>query len=203
MCFVCAKTYSFECDAGKEPNRSVIRLDLGGHSASGVIVEKNTILTVLHAIAANGKIIANINGKRDAKLIAAHEGLDLALLSSDTGSLPPITLTSEKPKVSETVWAVGFGGKIKQEVTIGNFIKQKIKGIISSARINPGSSGGGLLLCGKNGFELLGLIKSYQANFRNGKLVNSGSSVSVPAQDIKKFIQSVTSQESTILYSNL
>ncbi|MBK8159377.1 MAG: Do family serine endopeptidase [Rhodospirillaceae bacterium] len=131
-----------------------------GSLGSGVIVRTDgLIVTNNHVIAGADQIRVVLNDKREfeAKVIAAEERLDLALLKVDTQgeALPVLTLRdSDEIEVGDLVLAIGNPFGVGQTVTSGivSGVARTNTGIgdfgyfiQTDAAINPGNSGGALI----------------------------------------------------------
>lgn len=179
------------CDPYNDDVReSVIRLANGGSTASGVVVAKDRVLTVAHAIDGPGAVTAEVEGyTMRAKISAVDKANDLAILEVPTGDIPAVRIASRSLQVSEPVWAVGFPLASAQRVSEGIYDSVYNGRLYSNVHINSGTSGGGLLRCDDNGsIELAGIVHGYIAKSVGSQLVNIGDSVSVPVPTIKRFI---------------
>lgn len=185
---------SAQCDPYTDQIRaSIIRLNTNtGTTASGVVVAKDRVLTVAHAVDDNRDVYAEVaGGLHLAKLTALDLKNDLALLEVTTTNISPIRLSRVLPKVAEPVWAIGFPLASSQRVSSGLYESIYNGRLYSSVHINSGTSGGGLLRCDENGSpELAGIVHGYIAKPIGSDLVNIGDSVSVPSNTIKRFINS-------------
>jgi serine protease Do len=131
-----------------------------GSLGSGVIVRTDgLIVTNNHVIEGADQIRVVLNDKREfeAKVIAAEERLDLALLKVETKgeALPVLTLRdSDELEVGDLVLAIGNPFGVGQTVTSGivSGVARTNTGIgdfgyfiQTDAAINPGNSGGALI----------------------------------------------------------
>ncbi len=169
---------------------SVISISISeNNNASGVIVGHNQVLTVAHALPINSPVTAKLSSDHAASIIAVHEGYDLALLSTDTEGRLPIKLTDAELAKQQAVWAVGFNHKKQKVVSKGQFLKTSYNGLLSTARVEPGQSGGALFQCTADEVSLSGILQSFVASYENGNLINKGRSSSVPATAIQQFLK--------------
>ncbi|AWB67999.1 hypothetical protein C2869_16905 [Saccharobesus litoralis] len=178
-----------------EVSPSIVRLELSAtNQASAIVIKHDTLLTVAHALPLGKAIKVYIKPEytATASIIAIHHGLDLAILKVDTQDLTPIPLTDSHLQFKERVWAAGFANRDWLNVTSGFFVKKNYKGLISSASIEAGSSGGALLHCGNKGLELAGVLHAYKARYEQGKLMNTGYSIAVPTEQFLSFIEQNT-----------
>ena len=173
-----------------EVRTSIIRLANGANTASGVVVAKDRVLTVAHAIDGNAPVTAEVEGyTMRAKVGAVDAKNDLAILEVPTGDIPAVRISKSKLEVSEPVWAVGFPLASDQRVSEGIYDSVYNGRLYSNVHINSGTSGGGLLRCASDGrVELAGIVHGYIAKSVGSQLVNIGDSVSVPIPTIKRFI---------------
>ena len=125
---------------------------------SGVIVSSDGfILTNNHVVEAADEIELSLADGRSApaRRIGADPESDLAVLKTDLGNLPAITLgSSEEAKIGDVVLAIGNPFGVGQTVTMGiiSALQRSQLGINTfenfvqtDAAINPGNSGGALV----------------------------------------------------------
>lgn len=172
--------------------RSVVRVAAGGTGdGSGVVVSQGLVLTAAHVVNESPHHTVDIgNGFQPAALLALDEVADLALLRVDTENLQPIRLSFASLEPTETVWASGFPLALEHVTTSGEFTGTGQSGrLFSSAPINLGVSGGGLLRCVDGEFTLAGMIRGYGAIWKGDQLIHKRDlSISVPAYQIESFI---------------
>ncbi|MAZ66911.1 MAG: hypothetical protein CMF25_07355 [Kangiellaceae bacterium] len=169
---------------------SIVRIQVGNSSFSGVVVESDSIVTVFHGLPTDGEVIVDIQGQHvSASLVAAHQGADIALLRAETLNTPPIPLSAKPLRDNEPVIAIGYPGTHSQKVSHGRFIRQRLKGLHTSAHIDAGSSGGALLHCYENQWELSGILRSYVAHQTEYGLVNAGQSYATPVNIIRQLFE--------------
>lgn len=155
-----------------------------GSHATGVVLDKDRVVTVAHALAVGAEIRVWIKGSQQrATLEAIHEGYDLAILHVNTEDSPPIPLSLDQLFVQEPVWVLGQG-----KISEGKFLRNKVTGIVTSAMIAGGDSGAALLHCGRAGYEVSGIVHSYLGRLQPDGIENLGFSVSVPAQAVRNFL---------------
>lgn len=155
-----------------------------GSHATGVVLAKDRVVTVAHALAAGTEIRVQIKGnEQPASLEAIHEAYDLAILRVDTLDSLPIPLSFDQLRTQEPVWVVSFG-----KVSEGKFVHNKMTGIVTSAMIEGGDSGAALLHCGRAGYEVSGIVHSYVGRLQQAGMENLGFSVSVPARAVRNFL---------------
>lgn len=168
----------------------VANASTGGGDGSGVVIAPNIVLTAAHVLEDSTVGLVYIgNQYKEATIIARDPYSDLALLMVGTGQLEPIQISDRGLVTNESVWAVGFPLALDQATTKGEFFRYRNGGLLTSAGIDAGSSGGGLLHCEHGQFKLAGMIRSYLARIQQGKPVAiPHRSISVPADAIEAFM---------------
>ncbi|MBX2823633.1 MAG: serine protease [Gammaproteobacteria bacterium] len=161
-----------------------------GSYASGVVFAQNRVLTAAHAIAPDTRVFVGVhNVYRKALVLMVDPVTDLAVLSVDTGSIQPLRIASADPRISEQVWAVGFPRAQAKTTSVGVFQKKMSGALHTSAPIDSGQSGGGLLSCEGGSYRLAGMLRGYGAYFKGGQYVKlENHSVSVAAATIQNFV---------------
>ena len=155
--------------------------------ASGVIVSDNLIITAAHALEDYSDTVAVVNGRLYvASVLQVDYEMDLALLSVWTDRLSPIPLSKNDLQDQQEVWAVGFPRAEGQHTSSGFFNFKQAEAVHTSAGIDSGASGGGLLSCENGKFVLAGMLRGYGAYATEQGLVRLDDySVSVAAQNIR------------------
>lgn len=187
----CALTTSQQCQLPDANVRSsVVRIAApDGSTASGVIIAKNRVLTVAHAVEDASSAMVEVDGQfQVATVLGTDTDNDLALLSVTTNDLVPMPVSSTMLRESEAVWAIGYPLALEQKMSLGLYQNMFNGRLYTSAHINSGSSGGGLLRCQAGNFELAGVVHGYVAQRAGSNYVNIGDSTSVPARKIQNFI---------------
>lgn len=189
------------CDApGKDIRDSIIRVagDDGSY-ASGVVVGRNLVLTAAHVIEAAQKSYVKVsNNYWLAKVLAVDSDKDLALMSVPTQDLQPIRLSLLEPAYWQPVWAIGFPLAKEQVASPGNY-EQIFNGALqTTAEVESGQSGGGLISCERGQYVLSGMVRGYGAYREGNRYVKLDDfSVAVAADDIRRFVnQFVTGRRS-------
>lgn len=170
---------------------SIVPIESGSNSrASGVVVSDNLIITAAHVLENLTDTYAVINGELYvASVLLIDREADLALLSVSTENLSPIPLRKSELYASQEVWAVGFPGAQAQHTSAGYFNFQQAEAIHTSAGIDSGASGGGLLSCEDGEFVLAGMLRGYGAYVTDQGLIRLDDySVSVSTSDIQFII---------------
>lgn len=168
-----------------------VATDHGSH-ASGVIFDTNRVLTAAHAVQGAGHFFVSVAGAyRSADLVRVDHAHDLAVLAVNTSSVAPLLVSGFSPRVFSPVWAAGYPRAEEMSTSMGVFQEIANGALHSSAEIDPGQSGGGLLSCSDGQWSLVGMLRGYGA-YHNGdhyvKLENH--SVSVAGTTINTFLQS-------------
>ncbi len=164
-----------------------------GSYASGVVVDRNRVLTAAHALTLNHRVFVNVNEEyRPARILMVDRRDDLALLSVDTSEIAPLRVAIADPSVNQSVWAVGYPRATDKATTPGRLTRNKAGSLHASASIDLGQSGGGLLFCRDDGYYLGGMLRGYGAYERDGQFIKlRNHSVSVGATTIQRFFNSV------------
>lgn len=162
-----------------------------GSYASGVVIARNRVLTAAHAVENSDQAFVRIDYDfRRAEVLSIDSEKDLAVMGVDTGNINPIRLSLREPYANEQVWAIGFPHATSKTTSIGNF-QDKLDGVLhTSAPIDAGESGGGLIACERGIFVLAGMLRGYGAYLKGGEYVRiENHSVSVAASDIQRFVR--------------
>jgi S1-C subfamily serine protease len=171
---------------------SIVRVEGGNTVGSGVVIGKNHILTAAHVVKNLDEIFVSINGRHnEATMISMQPDLDLALLRVPTGDTAPLKLLKGSPELKDNVWAMGYALGNALVATMGQYKGTYDKKLYTSASVNYGQSGGGLVTCYKGQHVLAGMIKAFGAIMKNGKLERRDDfSVAARSQDIRRFVAS-------------
>lgn len=168
-----------------------IATDNGSH-ASGVVIARNRVLTAAHAVKGAGRFFVKVDeGFQLANLILIDHQSDLAVLSVDTRDITPIPFTQVEPNHQQAVWAVGFPRAQGMTTSSGVFQRNRSGALHTSAPIDSGQSGGGLLTCNQGRYKLLGMLRGYGAYLSGDRYVKlQNHSVSVASATIQRFVGS-------------
>ena len=80
-----------------------------GSYASGVVINRNRVLTAAHALSSAHRVFVKIeNQYRPAQVVMIDRQEDLAMLSVDTSDVAPLHVAQQDPSDDVPVWAVGF-----------------------------------------------------------------------------------------------
>ncbi len=167
---------------------SIVAIESGENShASGVVVSNDLVITAAHVLEDYDNTAVEINNTMyKASVLLVDQASDVALLSVRTENLYPIPLSKSDLYESQEVWAAGYPRAQSLLTTSGNFVSQKAEAIHTSAGIDSGESGGGLLSCENGEFVLAGMLRGYGAYRTEQGLVRlEDYSISVAASDIK------------------
>ena len=166
-----------------------VATDHGSH-ASGVVVAPDRVLTAAHALNGGQQYFVRIGGGfRKARLIMKSSAHDLAVLEVETDSIKPLPISVEEPSASQTVWAVGFPRAQGKTTSSGIFQRNRKGALHTSAPIDSGQSGGGLLSCEQGHYELMGMLRGYGAYLSGNRYVKlQNHSVAVAATTIHRFV---------------
>lgn len=167
---------------------SIVPIISGENShASGVIVSDNIVLTAAHVLEDHSDTVAVVNERLYvASILFVDQETDLALLSVWTDRLTPIPLSKQDLSESQGVWAVGYPRAEDQQTSYGVFSFKQAEAIHTSAGIDSGASGGGLLSCEEGQFVLAGMLRGYGAYATDQGLIRLDDySVSVAAPNIQ------------------
>lgn len=171
---------------------AIVRVSGGTTEATGVVIEKNLVLTAAHVVAdmETSPFVGYHGIYKNAEIIAVYEEYDLALLVADTGSLTPIPFSEQALYPMEPVWTIGYpkGGNLM--AASGVFQSDLEEGEIHvTAFVDSGQSGGGVLSCEYGQFVLSGMVKGFGAIDHGDYYVRvEDFSVAVPASAIKPFV---------------
>jgi len=172
---------------------SVVRVtsDDGSH-ASGVVIGVNRVLTAAHAIDEQYQSYIRIDDVLYPATVAMIDrGKDLAILVVDSLNINPIPLGEGDLSGSAKVWAVGFPRAESKTTSSGSFkIKAPTDGALhTTAPIDSGQSGGGLISCQQGKHVLAGMLRGFAAYVNGDEYVKiKNHSVSVAMNDIRNFI---------------
>jgi len=173
---------------------TVVRVtsDDGSH-ASGVVIEQDTVLTAAHAVDEHFQSYIIVGEEvRNADIVLIDRSRDLAILEVETGTIRPIRLGAQDLSVSAKVWAVGFPRAESKTTSSGSFkVKAETDGALhTTAPIDSGQSGGGLISCEAGRHVLAGMLRGFAAYVSGDSYVKiKNHSVSVASAEIRSFIK--------------
>jgi len=157
-----------------------VSTDRGSH-ASGFVFATDRVLTAAHAVADGEAYFVRVGGGfRRADLLLLDAAADLAVLRVNTRGIVPLPIADRAPSERQMVWAVGYPREAGRTTSSGVFQRTRSGALHTSAPIDSGQSGGGLLACDHGDFRVLGMLRGYGA-YRHGdtyvKLDNHSVSV--------------------------
>ncbi len=165
--------------------------DDGSH-ASGVVIERNMVLTAAHAVDEHYQSYIIVGEEvRSADIVLIDRSRDLAILEVETGAIQPIQLGAQDLSTSAKVWAVGFPRAESKTTSSGSFkVKAATDGALhTTAPIDSGQSGGGLITCEAGQHVLAGMLRGFAAYVSGDSYVKiKNHSVSVATAEIRNFI---------------
>ena len=169
---------------------AVVRIVGDGVEGSGVVIAKNRVLTAAHVIDDLDRIEILRGGiKYTANVIAVMPEKDMALLLVDTGRQTPLKVSRTRFEPESRVWAVGYPLGGNEVATSGRVTSYRGFDVQTTASVNHGQSGGGLLACDQGRFVLAGMVRAFGATQEGNKLIRLDNySVSVNSDEIRNFV---------------
>ena len=176
-------------DAGALAAILPVATDRGSH-ASGVVIAPDRVLTAAHAVVDGGRVFVRLaGGYRAADLLLLDRDIDVAVLGVDTYGIAPLPIALEEPTSEQPVWAVGYPREAGRTTSSGVFQRTRGGALHTSAPIDSGQSGGGLLACERGAYRLLGMLRGYGAYRRGSDYVKlANHSVAVAASTIHRVL---------------
>lgn len=166
-----------------------VATDHGSH-ASGIVIDNNRVLTAAHALQGAGHFFVRVGASfRSADLVMVDHKHDLAVLAVDTALIKPLRISGFSPAHSDPVWAAGYPRAQSMTTSAGVFQAFSGGALHTSATIDPGQSGGGLLSCSAGSWSLVGMLRGYGAYLQGDQYVKlENHSVSVAGTTINEFL---------------
>lgn len=161
-----------------------------GKYASGVVFDNDRVLTAAHVVQGSRSVFVRVGGAfRAAELIMLDHAKDLAVLSVSTQAIEPIPIADIDPDEADPVWAVGYPRAQAMSTSMGIFQNTREGILHTSASIDSGQSGGGLLTCDDGRWTLAGMLRGYGAYLQGDHYVKlENHSVSVAGTTINRFL---------------
>lgn len=158
---------------------------------SAVVVSTNRVITAAHVVDNLNHLSIRVgNTSRPAKILFTSTDRDIALLDVETAGLDAIEFSQDRLSANDQVWAIGYplGGNLTSSA--GEFVKKlNSYKLHTTAEVNHGQSGGGLVSCTNGKYELAGMIISYGAVVRDGEYVRLNDySVAVTTDEVSSLI---------------
>ncbi len=162
-----------------------------GSNGSGIVIAKDRILTAAHVLdEAKTPYIGYGGTFKEGRMLLIDEENDLALLEAPTGDLQPLPIGTGNMEINDKVWAVGYPRATVLTMTPGVLENDDGMTLHTSAEIDSGDSGGGLIGCQQGKHVLAGMLRGYGAIKRGNKYIKIANySASVAARNITEFIQ--------------
>lgn len=187
---------SFGADDCRRPDERTlnaivqIATDHGNH-ASGIVFDNNRVLTAAHAVQGAGRFFVRVGDDfRAADLVIVDHANDLAVLAVDTALIEPLAISLFHPVQSDPVWAAGYPKAQEMTMSMGVFKQLSGGALHTSATIDSGQSGGGLLSCAHGRWSLVGMLRGYGAYLQGDQYVKlENHSVSVAGTTINTFLR--------------
>lgn len=185
--------YSDDCAYPDEPTLAAIvqvATDHGSY-ASGVVFDNNRVLTAAHALQGGGRFFVRVSkGFRVADLVSVDHANDLAVLAVDTARIQPLRISGFNPAHADPVWAAGYPRAQSMKTSVGLFKQFSAGALHTSAAIDSGQSGGGLLSCTQGRWSVVGMLRGYGAYWHDDHYVKmENHSVSVAGTTIHQFLR--------------
>ncbi len=167
-----------------------VATDHGSH-ASGIVFDEDRVLTAAHAVQGAGHFFVRVGDAfHSADLVMVDHAHDLAVLAVDTGYILPLRVSVFSPIRSEPVWAAGYPRAQAMSMSLGVFQEVSGGALHTSATIDSGQSGGGLLSCTAGQWSLVGMLRGYGAYLQGDHYVKlENHSVSVAGNTIHEFLR--------------
>jgi len=194
--FTCQTGYSAALCMPPNPDSQVFNAIVriagdDGSNGSGVVIAKNRILTAAHVLSESSTPYIGYDGTfKKARLISIDKENDLALLEAPTADLHHLPIGVQELTINDKVWALGYPRATVLTVTPGVLEGNDGVTLHTSAEIDSGDSGGGLVVCQQGKHVLAGMLRGYGAIRQGDEYIKvENYSASVAARDIAKFIQ--------------
>ncbi len=175
---------------GTHVKQSIVLIDAGSSLGSGIVIGRNKVLTAAHVVADSGDVtISAGNTVYPGSVIALRKDSDLALIQTPDLHLPTLPFATRSRRKNEAVWAMGYPFGRSLIATSGRYKGLWSRALYTSASVNFGQSGGGLVACENGHHVLAGVVRAFGANRINGKLVRRDDiSVATAIDDVRRFL---------------
>ncbi len=183
--------FAADCPApDRRLKTGIVKIVGKGAVGSGVVIAPGMVLTAAHVLEGMAEVDVAIGRKRrDARIVSRNHRIDLALLAVDTTGTTPLPLRRSPLDEKAPVWAVGYAFGKRLKTGQGRFRTEANRLLYTSAPVDFGQSGGGLLSCENGRLVLTGIIRAFGAEKRGGKLVRRNDiSVATRTSDTRSFV---------------
>ena len=182
-----------QCSAPDEKTKeSIVLIEAGDSIGSGIVISKNQILTAAHVVKETDHVIIRMgNILIPATVVSKQNEFDLALIESTQLPIEPIHFATGERHKHEWVWAMGYPMGQNQISASGRYKGTWLDSVYTSASVNYGQSGGGLIACEQGEHVLAGMVRAFAATRVDGKLIRRDDlSVATGIDQIKDFLAS-------------
>lgn len=128
---------------------AVVVVRAGAGTGAAVVVGEDRAVTAAHVVGDADEVSVTVDGQRVTATVTDTEpGVDLALLSFDTGALPALDVDDQLPDVGTDVYAIGAPtSTVSVTRGIVSRVTESDAGALvqTDAAVNPGNSGGALI----------------------------------------------------------
>ncbi|HBS26518.1 MAG TPA: hypothetical protein DD827_05220 [Gammaproteobacteria bacterium] len=196
---ICVSVFSTTVQAEKQcpapdqkTKESIVLIEAGDSIGSGIVISENQILTAAHVVKDATHVVIKIGDQLiPATVISKHKKSDLALIQTTRLPIKPIHFATEKRLKHEWVWAMGYPMGQSQISASGRYKGTWLNSVYTSASVNYGQSGGGLIACEQGQHVLAGMVRAFAATKIDGKLVRRDDlSVATGINQIRNFLTS-------------
>lgn len=194
LCMLAAGSSSYASSCGQPDatvQKSIVKVISDRSNGSGVVISRGLVLTASHVLDDIDDIKIAIGQRtRPAHLLSRDSSIDLALLSVDTGEIKPLQIRRTPLRRTEPVWALGYALGKQLKSGAGAFRTETNGLLYTSAPVNFGQSGGGMLSCENGHHVLAGIIRAFGAKKKGDRLVRRDDiSVATRTEDTRFFIE--------------
>lgn len=173
--------------------QGIVLIEAGDSIGSGIVISPYQILTAAHVVNDTDHVIVKLGDNQlvPATVISRQKQFDLALIQTTRLPIEPIHFASEKRQKHEWVWAMGYPMGQAQISASGRYKGTWLNSVYTSASVNFGQSGGGLIACEKGEHVLAGMVRAFAATRVDGKLIRRNDlSVATDINKIRDFLAS-------------
>ncbi|HGG59041.1 MAG TPA: serine protease [Gammaproteobacteria bacterium] len=182
------------CGAPDEKvRRGIVLIEAGVSVGSGVVIGDNLVLTAAHVVVDRSRVEVSDSGFHTTGFVVSRQReLDLALIeTSDNLPFPAVPFARHSRTRLEKVWAMGYPFGQALVAASGQYKGLWANSLYTSASVNFGQSGGGLIACENGRHVLAGIVRAFGATRVDGKLVRRDDvSVATTIDDVRRFLDS-------------